>query len=207
MIPAPLAALALQVYDLWRYGGVVMPALFCCAFFLWYGLGLRMFRLRRGDGRPLRALFRAALHQPAGPARGLLHDAALRGARLAHRHGIPVPRDQVDVELGELEDALHAGTATIQVLVAVAPLLGLLGTVTGLISTFGSLGESSSSTASEGIAGGIVEALYATQMGLAIAVPGLLTAGFLRHRQAKLEVEIDALKALLGGAWHEPVRP
>jgi biopolymer transport protein ExbB len=82
-----------------------------------------------------------------------------------------------------------------------APLLGLLGTVTGLIETFGSLGESSTSAASEGIAAGIVEALYATQMGLAIAVPGLLCGGFLHHRQQKLELELDELKELLGGAW------
>ena len=45
-----------------------------------------------------------------------------------------------------------------------------------------------------------MEALYATQMGLAIAVPGLLMGGMLHHRQQKLTIELDELKALLAGA-------
>jgi biopolymer transport protein ExbB len=81
-----------------------------------------------------------------------------------------------------------------------APLMGLLGTVVGLIETFGSLGASAASAASEGIAGGIVEALYATQMGLAIAVPGLLVGGALHQRQASLRRDLDSLKAIFAGA-------
>lgn len=191
----------LQVYDLWRYGGMVMPALFTTAFVLWTALGLRLLRLRRGDTRPLRALVRATFHQPTGPAKGVIHEAALRAVRLVHDHGSPVARPFLDEALGDLEDRLRAGTGLVQVLVSVAPLMGLLGTVTGLIGTFGSLGASATSTQSEGIAGGIVEALYATQMGLAIAVPGLLMSGILHHRQQRLEAEIEELKALLGGAW------
>ena len=80
-----------------------------------------------------------------------------------------------------------------------APLLGLLGTVTGLIETFGSLGTSSTSAASEGIAGGIVEALYATQMGLAIAVPGLLVGGILHHKEERLSLELFELKEIPHG--------
>lgn len=193
--------LLLQVYDLWRYGGVVMPSLFVTAFVLWYALGLRVLRLRRGDGRSLRALLHAFRDTPPARTRGLVDEAARRGVALAALHGLPVARPLLDEAMGELEDELHAGTDLVQCLVAMAPLLGLLGTVTGLIETFGSLGQSSSSTASEGIAGGIVEALYATQMGLAIAVPGLLMGGMLFHKQHKLRLEIDELKALLGGAW------
>lgn len=196
-------ALALQVYDLWRYGGAVMPALFTTAFVLWYALGLRMLRLRRGDGRPLRALLRAGLQGAPLSSRGVIDEAVRRGVALARAHGAPVPRPLLDEGLGDLEDRLLTGVSLSQCLVAMAPLLGLLGTVTGLIETFGSLGSSSTSTASEGIAGGIVEALYATQMGLAIAVPGLLMGGVLHHRQHKLQLELEELKALLCGAWKD----
>lgn len=196
-----IRGLWLQVYDLWRYGGAVMPALFILAALLWYALGLRILGLRRGDGRTLRALLHAYRDAPQRPTRGLIDEAARRGARLALQTGLPVPPRLLEEKLGDIDDALHAGTGLIQCMVAVAPLLGLLGTVTGLIETFGSLGQSATSTASEGIAGGIVEALFATQMGLAVAVPGLLMAGFLRHRQDQLSHELGELKALLGGSW------
>lgn len=196
-----MSELLLQVYDLWRYGGTVMPALFISAFALWYALGLRLMRLRRGDGRTLRALLHAYRDAPDQPTRGVIDEAARRGAVLAIATGLPVKRDHIDEALGELEDELVKGTGLVECLVAAAPLLGLLGTVTGLIETFGSLGQSSTSAASEGIAGGIVEALYATQMGLAIAVPGLLTGGFLFHKQHKLQHELEEIKALVCGAW------
>ncbi len=194
--------LALLVYDLWYGGGVVMPGLFATAFVLWFAMGERLFLLRRGDTRPVRMLVDAALSGNSRTVgeRGIVDTAVVRGARLWREAGGPVPLPLLDEALGDLEHRLSFGTRLVTCLVAMAPLLGLLGTVTGLIETFGSLGTSSTSTASEGIAGGIVEALYATQMGLAIAVPGLLMGGFLRQRQTSLANDLEELKAVLGGA-------
>ena len=45
-----------------------------------------------------------------------------------------------------------------------------------------------------------MEALYATQVGLAIAVPGLLMGGALGRREQRLAGELDELKAILAGA-------
>lgn len=195
--------LAFQVYDLWRGGGVVMPGLFATAFVLWVALGERMFLLRRGDRRPLRTLVHAASLGEV-PNRGAIGMAVVRGVRLMNVRGGPVPLPLLDEAMGDIQNQLRFGARLVACLVAMAPLLGLLGTVTGLIETFGSLGTSSTSTASEGIAGGIVEALYATQMGLAIAVPGLLMAGFLKQREASLSTELEELKAILGGARVHP---
>lgn len=192
--------LALQIYDMWRYGGVVMPSLIATAFVLWFALGERIVLLRRGDARPLRILVHARMREPERPGRGIVDEAVARGVRLWRAYGGHVPRSALDERFGDLEDALGAGTRLVQCLIGMAPLLGLLGTVTGLIETFGSLGTSSTSAASEGIAGGIVEALYATQMGLAIAVPGLLMGGVLHHKERKLALELEELKALLAGA-------
>jgi biopolymer transport protein ExbB len=192
-------ALLGHVRDLWADGGVVMPALFCTAFVLWVTLGRRMLLLRRGATGTLRGLVLRALNGQVRPT-GIIGSAVARGAVLWREHGGPVPDRKLDVVFGELEDRLTSGTTLARVLVAMAPLLGLLGTVTGLIETFGSLGTSSTAAASEGIAGGIVEALYATQMGLAIAVPGLLMGGMLHHREERLAHELDELREILAGA-------
>lgn len=194
-----------HVRDLWSEGGVVMPSLFCTAFVLWVTLGDRILRLRRGVRGPLRTLLRDAIARD-GRGGGIVGEAVVRGARLWKRHGGPVPQPFLEEVMGDLRDQLSRGTMLVKCLVAMAPLLGLLGTVTGLIETFGSLGTSTTSAASEGIAGGIVEALYATQMGLAIAVPGLLMGGVLHHREERLALELDQLEELLGGALTHPHR-
>ena len=194
-----------QLLDLWRYGGMVMPSLITAAFILWTTLGWRMLSLRRGDRRPLRRLVAARLDAEVGrPGSGIVDEAVRRGTALWRAQGGPVDRPFLDEAFGDLEERVTAGTSLSQVLVSMAPLLGLLGTVTGLIETFGSLGTSTTSTASEGIAGGIVEALYCTQVGLAVAVPGLLMGGLLHHRQQRLLLELDELRELLGGALAAP---
>lgn len=194
-----IEALFLQIYDTWRYGGEVMPALIATAFVLWYTLGLRLLTLRRGDRRPVRALLRAHLESPR-PGRGLVDEAAARGAHLyltRRAAGKRLTPGLVEEAFGELHAALGSQQGLVACLIAMAPLLGLLGTVVGLIETFGSLGTSASSAASEGIAGGIVEALYATQMGLAIAVPGLLLGGYLQHIEQNLRNDLRELEAVL----------
>ena len=77
----------------------------------------------------------------------------------------------------------HIGT--ILVLAAAAPLLGLLGTVTGMISTFDVMAQFGTGNA-KAVASGISEALITTQTGLFIAVPGLFMGNFLRRRAENL---------------------
>jgi biopolymer transport protein ExbB len=76
-------------------------------------------------------------------------------------------------------------------------LLGLLGTVIGMIETFDSLGDMSLFSQSGGIAGGISQALITTQMGLAVAIPGLIVNGALSRRQKNIEIELAQLKDIL----------
>ncbi|MEA1969116.1 MAG: MotA/TolQ/ExbB proton channel family protein [Thermodesulfobacteriota bacterium] len=77
----------------------------------------------------------------------------------------------------------------IGVLAAIAPLLGLLGTVTGMISTFEIISVFGTGNA-KAMAGGISEALITTQTGLIVAIPGLYMHGFLEKRADKLKTRI-----------------
>jgi biopolymer transport protein ExbB len=78
-----------------------------------------------------------------------------------------------------------------KVCVGAAPLLGLLGTVTGMLATFGALATGSGGEKTMGlVAGGISEALVTTETGLIIALPGLFF-------QYQLSRHLDRYKAFL----------
>ena len=79
-----------------------------------------------------------------------------------------------EVEAARVPD-VDRRLAFLKIMVVAAPLLGLLGTVLGMLLTFKAIGIGGSST-SDIIAKGISEALVATQTGMMVAIPGLLMA-------------------------------
>ncbi|MBS3758495.1 MAG: MotA/TolQ/ExbB proton channel family protein [Desulfobacterales bacterium] len=79
---------------------------------------------------------------------------------------------------------------TILVLAAVAPLLGLLGTVAGMIKTFDVIAFFGTGNA-RAMAGGISEALITTQTGLIVAVPGLILGNFLSRRAQRIKGRME----------------
>ena len=82
------------------------------------------------------------------------------------------------------------GIAILDTVITLAPLLGLLGTVTGMMASFSSIGGDLSSPGA--ITGGISEALIATAFGLVIAITSLLPFNYLNNRIEGIETEMLA---------------
>ncbi len=89
---------------------------------------------------------------------------------------------------------LHSGISVLDVIITVAPLLGLLGTASGLVTIFQGLGETTNHLA---IAHGIAEALNTTIFGLTIAVPCVIAHGFFSRRIELLAAHMDRVLAEL----------
>jgi biopolymer transport protein ExbB len=89
------------------------------------------------------------------------------------------------------------GIAVLDTCITAAPLLGLLGTVTGMMNTFGALGEGDIAASASKITGGVGEALIATACGLVIAIIGLFPYNILNSRIEGAKHDIsDASNAL-----------
>ena len=88
------------------------------------------------------------------------------------------------------------GVAVLDTVITAAPLLGLLGTVTGMMRTFGSMTGDISSAAGQ-ITGGVAEALIATACGLFIAILGLLPFNVLNARAEQAKHEISDVQNAL----------
>lgn len=97
----------------------------------------------------------------------------------------------------ELERYLN----TLGTIAAVSPLLGLLGTVTGMIRTFSAL-TSGGTGDPAALAGGISEALITTAAGLMVAIPALVAHRYLRGRVDGLVVQMEKEAMALVDALH-----
>lgn len=78
------------------------------------------------------------------------------------------------------------------VLLGALPLLGLLGTIAGLLATFRAMGGSRALDQQTLLSSGIADAMITTQLGLIMVVPGLLLYGILRHRHGEISFALRA---------------
>ncbi|HLF32505.1 MAG TPA: MotA/TolQ/ExbB proton channel family protein [Xanthomonadales bacterium] len=192
-----LRSLAMEVASYVEAGGLVMPPLLLATVILWFAIGYRMATLRRGSVRGARNLVRRYDERGKQPkTNGVLVRALNKGIAL-REVGTSDLRHNLDDAFFAEEREIRKFNRLITTIVLAAPLLGLLGTVIGMIETFDSLGDMSLFSQSGGIAGGISQALITTQMGLAVAIPGLIVNGMLHRRQKDIELELAQLKDIL----------
>jgi len=129
--------------------------------------------------------------------------AALRGTPLCHLlgHFLAVAgsdrrrnRALLESLIAKENRRLGRYLVYIFVLASIAPLLGLLGTVLGMISTFDVIAVFGTGNP-KALANGISEALITTQSGLFVSIPGLFLAGFLRRRVGRIGQRLDEFRA------------
>jgi biopolymer transport protein ExbB len=85
---------------------------------------------------------------------------------------------------------LESGLVILEITTGIAPLLGLLGTLSGLVGIFAGIGADPVV-----VARGIAEALNTTIVGLAVAVPSLVTFNYFQRRIEVMAVEMESLVA------------
>ena len=175
-----------KAWDIWMKGGWAMAFLAVDALLL-FGLGVHV--LQRLIGKRFRTVheksLRLWLEHPeyregkigrlmgeATQAR-TLEESATFFAGLHHSELAPIARD----------------LKVMKVCIAAAPLLGLLGTVTGMLATFGALAVGSGGDKTmAAVSRGISEALITTETGLVIALPGM----FFHYQLGRLRDFYDA---------------
>lgn len=111
------------------------------------------------------------------------------------------PYEEVEVameEAGEMEAAeLHRKISYISLIAAIAPMLGLLGTVMGMVSAFNVIATSKTSPKPKDLASGISEALMTTMMGLIVAIPMTVAYFIFKTKIDGAAVEVSSIASEL----------
>lgn len=135
------------------------------------------------EGKSTEAL--AVLKKEPGPSSDMLQEAV---------RNLHLPKELVEEFMYEsmlaVQPKLERGLSFISITAAVAPLLGLLGTVTGMINTFKLITLFGTGDA-KSLSSGISEALITTEFGLIVAIPALLMSAFLSRKAAGILGEME----------------
>ena len=180
-------------------GGWVMYPLVISSLWMWFLIGKKlydMYELGKGD-RPFVQLQKeiGKADLSAAPWQRFIIDGYLK-----ERTGNHDWDESIIYSLQiHVEQFVSKYTSTIKLLALVSPLLGLLGTVCGMVKTFSVIAEFGTGNA-RALASGISEALITTQTGLVVAVPGLFMASFLLRRSNGLLERIDRFCLRLSSA-------
>ena len=178
LIAMSVLALTIVIVKLWQFRGLRRGDA---------ALAQRALQLHRG-GRSSAAL--ALVEESRKPVAGTLAQA-LRGERDR------VPEDKVREEVlrhaRDILESLRSGFRTLEVIASLAPLLGLLGTVLGMIEAFRRLEEAGNRVDPSLLSGGIWEALLTTAVGLAVAIPVVAILNWFERRVERLAHEMESI--------------
>jgi biopolymer transport protein ExbB len=116
-------------------------------------------------------------------------------------HGREVMKDSIEEAANQVIHKLERYVATLGTIAAITPLLGLLGTVVGMIKVFTSIMLQGTGNAGV-LAGGISQALITTAAGLTVAIPALVCHRYFERRIDSLVVEMEDQAVKLVDALH-----
>lgn len=218
-MPTPLLAASFQsVYQFFAQGGVFMALLLICSVVSVAVIILRGLALRRDlvvppeIERSIEALQPEDVDGVVKLTRYVRNDSSALGriAQVGLKHlnwpkseNIEAVQTRARHEIVRLESGLFV----LEVIVGIAPLLGLLGAVSGLVTVFANLGSSSTVQDPRGIAKGISEALSTTIVGLAIAIPSLISHSYFSKKIETMAAEMESLVAdLLAKCYYQKQR-
>ena len=188
----------------WQFlvsGGVFMFFIVLCSF---VSVGIIVFKaldLRRQAVMP-ESLVEVLSHPEvgAGHLRQVMGEGDSTLARIARTlladRGEGKEDASQTVQAAAREEVIHLerGIAVLEVIITIAPLLGLLGTVSGLVSVFGVLGSSGGETPNPThLALGISEALNTTIAGLAVAIYTVVAHSYFTRKVERFAVRLESI--------------
>ncbi len=191
-----------SVTDFFLKGGIFMWPLLVCSVVAVTVIILRTLALREKNVLPVtiesemerlvpgaspERLARIVHHDPSSLAR--IVRVALQHLRWPRSENVEAVQTRARYEMVRLE----RGLVVLEVIIGIAPLIGLIGTVSGLIHVFANLGLSAGAADAKRIALGISEALSCTIFGLGIAVPSLIAFVYFSKKVEVLSVEMESL--------------
>ena len=187
----PLVEFLNQANFVWEKGGTLMPALGILAIYLYYLAFDLWLRLRAVIPSDLRAFPREKWGAFKGGGRV---DRITRYCLADHSDREETQRRFERVRTGE-SSYLNRRLRFLFILASSAPLIGLLGTVAGMLRTFDGL-SMQDSYKMDLVAGGISQALVTTQAGLLIAIPAIAMIHLLNRRKKDWLQCINRLESL-----------
>ncbi len=192
-----------SLWDLVKTGGAVMLALAALALYGFYKAGAQVYVIVFSNDSSKDERLLSDLSVPQDQMAEVLEEEINKRdkgafprvceAALEESHAGKSAMEEALVQEGTLQlGALKRGLRPLQIVVAVAPLLGLLGTVYGMISSFQSV-ELADVTGDkvELLSKGIYEALVTTATGLTIAIPFLFVFHWLSRKTDEIGVNLN----------------
>jgi len=189
-----LPALLGPIWQSLADGGWVMIPLFALSLLLYANTWeLLVFTGRGRLYRQDEARLQAAVDHP-GDSTGTL--AGIVGYALADTSSAKAVIRRFDEMRLALFAAIDRRLTFVGMLVAIAPLMGLLGTVIGMLGTFAGLASSGGRTI-DTVSAGVSEALITTQTGLMVSLPGVFFVLVIRRRRQAIEAALARLENLV----------
>lgn len=121
------------------------------------------------------------------------------------RHGRDVMKDSIEEAASQVIHEMERYLTILGTISTVAPLLGLLGTVFGMITVFNAIMMEGTGNAGV-LAGGISQALITTAAGLTVAIPSMISHRFFQRRMDSLVVTMEQEAVKLVDALHSERR-